>query len=298
MTRTLAVLAMLALVLFAAAPADAQSRREMAQRLDAAEARIAEMESRFMAGDPVAGRLMARVDALERELGELTGEVERLNYENRQLRQSLEELTRQVARRSEPASLAGNTGSDMDNSGTDYRDTGRGSGPADLTGGYATSDPDDPYGEAREAATRPLGSSRAAPGAELTPEISSDQVFGRARARLAEGDYGGAREGFANFVEAYPDDSLAGEAHYWLGETHFVDGSYADAADAFIASLRAAPQGAKAPDAMVRLASSLGALGRTTDACETLSRFARQYPNAGPEARSRASREALRAGCR
>lgn len=299
MTRTLAICAILALVMTAAAPADAQSRREMAQRLDAAEARIAEMESRFMAGDPVADRLLSRVDALERELGELTGEVERLNFENRQLRQSLEELTRQVARRSGPEMSADASGFD-DRGGppTDYDRNSQGRGPADLTGGYATSDPDDPYGEAREAATRPLGSTRAAPGAELAPEISSDQVFGRARARLAEGDYAGAQEGFASFVETYPDDSLAGEAHYWLGETHFVDGAYADAADAYIASLRAAPQGAKAADAMVRLASSLGALGRTADACETLSRFARQFPNAGPEARSRASRESLRAGCR
>ncbi|MEE2566405.1 tol-pal system protein YbgF [Hyphobacterium marinum] len=296
MTRTLLLLSAILLI---ATPADAQSRREMAQRLDAAEARIAEMESRFMAGDPVADRLLTRVDALERELGELTGEVERLNFENRQLRQSLEELTRQVARRTpQPGTSDGASLSARDADSAMTGRTGRGDGPADLTGGYATSDPDDPYGDAREAATRPLGATRAAAGADVAPAISSDQVFGRARARLAEGDYAGAQEGFLNFVEAYPDDSLTGEAQYWLGETYFVDGAYADAADAYIASLRAAPQGAKAPDAMVRLASSLGALGRTDDACETLARFGRQFPNAGPEARSRASRESLRAGCR
>lgn len=294
MTRTLTLIA---LVFLMAAPAHAQSRREMAQRLDAAEARIAEMEARFMAGDPVADRLLSRVDALERELGEVTGEVERLNFENRQLRQSLEELTRRVART--PSTSVGD-GASLEARDMSGGRTGRGSssGPADLTGGYAASDPDDPYGEAREAATRPLGASRAVPGAAQEPAISSDQVFGRARARLSEGDYAGAQEGFASFVETYPDDSLTGEAHYWLGETHFVNGDYADAADSYIASLRAAPQGAKAADAMVRLASSLGALGRTDDACETLSRFNRQFPNAGPEARSRASREALRAGCR
>lgn len=292
MTRTLTLIA---LVFLMAAPAHAQSRREMAQRLDAAEARIAEMEARFMAGDPVADRLLSRVDSLERELGELTGEVERLSFENRQLRQSLEELTRRVARSPSTGSGDGATLSARD---MPTGSTGRGSGPADLTGGYATSDPNDPYGEARESATRPLGASRAAPGAAQEPAISSDQVFGRARARLSEGDYAGAQEGFASFVDTYPDDSLTGEAHYWLGETHFVNGDYADAADSYIASLRSAPQGAKAADAMVRLASSLGALGRTDDACETLSRFNRQFPNAGPEARSRASREALRAGCR
>ena len=45
-----------------AAPAEAQSRRELAARLDAAEARLAELESRFLAGDPVAETLMRRAD--------------------------------------------------------------------------------------------------------------------------------------------------------------------------------------------------------------------------------------------
>lgn len=293
MTRLFLILG---LTLLIAAPVEAQSRREMAARLDAAEARIAEMEARFLAGDPVAERLLTRMGELERELSELTGDVERLGHENRQLRQTVEELTRQVARRSEPARQPALNNSDRSGA-TSGSTTGRG-GPADLTGGYATSDPNDPYGDARESATRPLGASRAAPGADRPPVISSDQVFGQARARLSEGDYTGAQQGFAAFVADYPDDSLTGEAHYWLGETHFVNGDYADAADSYIASLRSAPSGGKAPDAMVRLASSLGALGRTDDACETLSRFNRQFPNAGPEARSRASREALRAGCR
>ena len=289
-------LALLGLALLIVAPAEAQSRREMAQRLDAAEARIADMESRFLAGDPVAERLLTRMGELEREMSELTNDVERLGHENRQLRQTVEELTRQMARRDQ-SPVRDSYSSDVSTDTNSVSEPSRG-GPADLTGGYATSDPDDPYGREREAATRPLGASRAAPGAEIAPAISSDQVFGRARSRLSEGDYMGAQEGFASFVEAYPDDSLTGEAYYWLGETHFVNGDYADAADAYIASLRAASSGAKSPDAMVRLASSLAALGRTDDACETLSRFGRQYPNAGPEARSRASREALRAGCR
>ena len=293
MTRLFLILG---LALLIATPAEAQSRRELAARLDAAEARIAEMEARFLAGDPVAERLLTRMGELERELSEVTGDVERLGHENRQLRQTVEELTRQVARRSEPSRQPEYNDSDRSGS-TPGSSTGR-SGPADLTGGYASSDPNDPYGAARESATRPLGSSRAAPGADMPPAISSDQVFGQARARLSEGDYTGAQQGFAAFVDDYPDDSLTGEAHYWLGETHFVNGDYADAADSYIASLRSAPSGGKAPDAMVRLASSLGALGRTDDACETLSRFNRQFPNAGPEARSRASREALRAGCR
>ncbi|MFW6413269.1 MAG: hypothetical protein ACOC0V_03960, partial [Oceanicaulis sp.] len=86
------MLRLLAFVLVAvslAAPAQAQSRRELAARLDAAEARLAEMEDQALAGDPVAETLTVRIDALEREQRVLTGEIERLAFENRRLRDQM-----------------------------------------------------------------------------------------------------------------------------------------------------------------------------------------------------------------
>ncbi|MFW5660296.1 MAG: hypothetical protein ACOC05_02785, partial [Oceanicaulis sp.] len=84
----------LALIIAHAAPAEAQSRRELAARLDAAEARLAEIEDRALQGDPVAETLMQRVDALEREQRVLTGEIERLAFENRRLRTTVEQMQR------------------------------------------------------------------------------------------------------------------------------------------------------------------------------------------------------------
>ncbi|HAQ36143.1 MAG TPA: tol-pal system protein YbgF [Alphaproteobacteria bacterium] len=288
-------LALIPLVFLLAAPVEAQSRREMAARLDAAEARIAQMEARSMAGDPV----LMRMDALEQEMRNLRGTIEEMEYENRRLRQELESLQRAVensARNPARNSGAANAGA----GGMPGGSNGRAGGPADLTGGYAVTNPDDPYADERAAATRPLGgASNLAPatGGNM-PAGDADTLYGDAESRLLDGDFFGAQEGFQTFLASHPEDARADEAQFWLGETHFINGDYAEAADAYIASLRADGRGSKAPDALVRLASSLSNLDRTNDACTTLGRFSSQFPNAGADARARANREAQRIGCR
>ena len=39
-------------------------------------------------------------------------------------------------------------------------------------------------------------------------------------------------------------------------------------------------------------------MGRTEDACATLARFGRQFPDAAPASQARAARESVRANCR
>jgi TolA-binding protein len=87
-----ALSALLLMTALITVPAEAQSRRELAARLDAVEARLAEVEARALQGDPVAETLMMRVDDLERQQRVQTGEIERLNFENRRMRQELEQL--------------------------------------------------------------------------------------------------------------------------------------------------------------------------------------------------------------
>jgi tol-pal system protein YbgF len=258
-----------------AAPAEAQSRRELQMRLDNLEARLAQLEAGAEAGDPLAETLLSRLDALEREQRVLTGEIERLNFENRQLRQTIDQLQRA------PVMTPGEDALVL--------------GPGEIN-------PDDPFGEARAGAVQPLrlpddngrtSSAGAAPQSAGDP----DQIFARARTRLLDGDFAGARDGFQAFTTQHGDHPRAGEAWYWLGETHFVNGDLQDAADAYIASLRADQRGERAPDALVRLAASFAGLGQTGRACQLLGSFAREYPNASDDARRRAERERARTGC-
>jgi tol-pal system protein YbgF len=311
MTRLAALLACFATLAVFAAPAEAQSRRELAQRIDRLEARMAELDDSALAGDPVAERLMQRVDALEREQRVLTGEVETLTYQNRQLRNEVERLRNSA---SQPFG-----GSQTSQSG----------GPAQLepdSDGYAGEDlavvnPDDPFAQERAAATGQLSlpGSGAGPANDNGASRGSETAGGRGpaslagasnatlpepatlfqngRNRLLDGDFGGAQEQFAQFTNAYGDHELAGQAWYWLGETHFVQGDFQNAADSYLSSLQAQRQGPRAPDALVRLAASLAAMDQVAEACGVLAGFDAEFPNADEESRRKASREAARAGC-
>ncbi|WP_417482865.1 tol-pal system protein YbgF [Maricaulis sp.] len=292
MIRSLCLSA-LAATLLVAAPAHAQSRREMTERIDATEVRIGRLEESFLAGDPVADTLMQRLDALDYQVREMTGEIERLSFENRQLRQQVEQLQRQP-RTVEPAPAAAGAVAPDDEAAAWMQDgldrAADGDDPANL----AVVNPDDPFAGERAAATGVLGG---APRAPALPAADPSAIYDDARARLLDGDFDGAQAGFETFVTDHGDDPRAGEAWYWLGETFFVRNDFTQSADAYIAALRAQPEGARAPDALVRLAASLHGLGRTEDACSTLARFGRQFPNASAASRDRASRESVRAGC-
>lgn len=114
-----------------------------------------------------------------------------------------------------------------------------------------------------------------------------EALYGAARDKLLDGDFGGAQVEFETFVNEYPDHPRTGEAWYWLGETFFVRSDFTSAAEAYISSLRSQPDGGKAPDALVRLAASLNGMGRQSEACSTLERFDSQFPDAPAASRAR-----------
>ena len=295
MIRTI-LLACAAAALLAVPPASAQSRREMSERIDALELSLVRMEQRFLAGDPVAETLLERMDALEYEVRAQTSELERLAFENRRLRAELEAMGADVE------SLLALTRADPPADAAGLRDYFAPSSIAPVDGetgemdsdveSEGAVDPADPYAAQRAAATGALG----AGVVEMRTEDAAT-LFNTAQARMRDSDYAGARESYAAFVQNYPGDRLAGEAFYWLGETYYLESSFSDAADAFIASLRNEPDGEKAPEALVRLAASLAGMGQVREACDALSRFDRQFPNASDAARARAARESARAGC-
>ena len=55
-------------------------------------------------------------------------------------------------------------------------------------------------------------------------------------------------------------------------------GETANAARAYLEAYSGNPQGALAPDALLKLGESLGDLGQTPEACVTLGEVATQYP--------------------
>lgn len=115
---------------------------------------------------------------------------------------------------------------------------------------------------------------------------------------LQKQDFAKAETALAAFIEQNPKDGLAGNAHYWLGETYYVRKSYQEAAFAFAESFQKFPKGNKAPDSLLKLGMSLERLEKRREACTAYSRLLSSYPNAGARLKARVKREQSRAKCR
>lgn len=106
-----------------------------------------------------------------------------------------------------------------------------------------------------------------------------------------QSDYADAEGAFREFVSAHGQDPLAGNAQYWLGETHYVRQQYEPAAAAFLQGYQTYPKGAKASDSLLKLGMSLAALKKTAEACAALGQLGKEFPNAPPHVKDAAVRE-------
>lgn len=129
------------------------------------------------------------------------------------------------------------------------------------------------------------------------PPAEAPAAFKQAKDLLLGGDYGAAEQAFSAYVTNYPDNARTPEARYWLGETLFVREAYTDAAGAYIGAIRGWPQTSWAPDATLKLARSMVALKKTSDACRTLDELAKRYPKAPANVTSRAASTRVAAKC-
>lgn len=136
-------------------------------------------------------------------------------------------------------------------------------------------------------------------GAPPPPPPPADPAvaFKQAKDLLLAGDYANAEQAFAAYADNYPDSAKAPEARYWQGETLFVREAYTDAAGAYIGAIRGWPQTSWAPDATLKLARSMVALRKTTEACRTLDELAKRYPKAPAQVISRAASTRVAAKC-
>lgn len=268
----------------------AQSKKELAAQNAALQTRIERLEQRMLTGDPAAERLMARVDALESAQRNLRGELERLTYERDNLKGQVEALEGDLRAMQ---ALSNRMQIHLDAVDLVAQEEAQRRNQAHSVGLHSGSST--PLSSVPSAPTFKEQQIELPAGAMPSNDISELGQVGKTK--LMEGDYAAAQTALSQYLQFNPDAPDVGEMQYWLGESYFVRGGFADAADAYIASMRKAPQAGKAPDAMVRLASSLRELGKTAEACQVLGSFASQYPDAPASTKSKASREAAKTGC-
>jgi tol-pal system protein YbgF len=135
------------------------------------------------------------------------------------------------------------------------------------------------------------------PAGAIADPGAAKQVYEAAYGSLLQQDYGAAEAGFDDFLKRYPNDPLASNAQYWLGESFFVRGQFKQAAAAFLKGYQAYSRSGKAPDSLLKLAMSLDRLGQRDAACSSYAELTAKFPNAPAHIKNRATSERQRIGC-
>lgn len=224
-----------------------------------------------------------RLSQLEERLRTLTGQIEELQFAQRQQAQRIEQLITDVDVRL--AALEGGAAGAA--TGGVAATTGTTGTTSDVVVGETTTVIDDGAVVTTETASI---------GATLPPGSEMDQ-YNYAFSLLRQADYDAAEAAFQEFLTMHPNGDLSGNAYYWLGETFYVRNNFQQAAINFLKGYQQFPESSKAPDNLLKLGVTLSRLGKTAEACATFAELSRKFPNAPQNMRDKAAQESAAAGC-
>jgi len=214
------------------------------------------------------GTLLDRVNALQAEVTRLTGKTEEL--ENR-INQVVKDGTNRIG--------------DLE-----YRlveleggDTSKLGETSTLGGGTLPPAAD----TALPGTTTPGGGT----GEQLAVAEQAD--FDAAQSAYNGANWSEAADRFSRFLDAYPGSPMTAEANYLRGEALSQQGLVTDAARAYLNSFSAAPEGTRAPEALLKLGTALGQLGQVNEACVTLAEVGNRFPTSPLAGQAQTARAAL-----
>ena len=199
--------------------------------------------------------LLERVEQLEAEIRQVRGELEVQRHQLELLQQE---------RAAAPPEAATPPGTAV---------------PAISERPARTEDRLEPVRPPATAAQPPASAERGATTPPPTSARTEQGDFDAALGELREGRYAEAVTGFQRFMSAHPASNLAGDAQYWLGESHYVSRNYEAAKEAFINMGLHYPQSGRLPDALLKLGYIYGEQGETERAREVLRKLVQVYPN-------------------
>ena len=258
-----------------------------------------------------------RMDQIEEQMRGITGQIEEANNNVDQLRRRFDKLVGDIDMRltaleqhapagdAAAAAAVAPATSAMAAAAPPVRPAGAGANPGSppsqsgtlgqVPAGSAQASPATAMASARTPPAASAPASSAPPGG-LQGGTAQDQ-YNHAFGLLRQADYPAAEQSLRAFVQRYPNDPLAGNAQYWLGETYYVRGDFNNAAVTFAEGYKKYPQSGKGADSLLKLGMALGNLGQKNEACVTFVQLARDFPNASGNVKERAAREKQRLGC-
>ncbi len=272
---------------------------------------------------PLGARLSIRINELENQLRQMTGQIEETAFRISQLTTRLDKLVADVDYRL--TALEGGTPNGVtaqpNEAGT------QGESVANLPNGVSGEQLQPPGPSGQEAAetqqTTPAGSQPGVLGTleekdltnptlsqkplENTPttgQVEQQQaaltpkaMYESSRQMLMRGEFADAEKSFKTFLEENREHELTGNARYWLGETYYVQGNYAQAAATFLEGYQKDARGAKAPDSLLKLGMSLKRMDKKREACAAFGKLRADFPKLPAHLSKTLERERTAAQC-
>ena len=243
------------LVLWSGLALAAQSNKELEERANEMEARLAAIER----ANQVLLQMQQQIEATRQDLRTLRGQVDELRHELDTLRQQQRDLYGDLDRRLLIVENA-------------VMPVPRGPAPVGTTPANAAPNVgQDPTAAAPDAAA-------AAQAAEDLRAADEATVYSDAFAALKAARYEEAVSGFQLYLTKFPDGPRADYATYWLGESWYVQKDYANALKSFQGVMSRYPGSRKAPDALLKVAYSQYELKAFRNARATLQKVVAAYP--------------------
>ena len=165
------------------------------------------------------------------------------------------------------------------------RDRERGEGERDPIGRLITGAPTVP---ASPAASQPLP-------APVTNAGNPKELYETAYGYLLQQDYPAAEVAFEEFLRRHPNDRLAADAQYWLGEALYVQRRYKPAGQAFLRVIQKHQTSSKVPNSILKLALTIDQLGQKD--CSLFDELETRHPNASADVKAKARALKQRVGC-
>ena len=328
-----ALSALMLIVFLGAAPSAAQNAdlRQLLDRIDRLERDIRTLNVQLarggktplpapgigsgagVAAEPSGGAALASIDArlgsFDEELRALTGLAETLSHRIDQVDDRLNKLVGDVdyrlgtleraaaAQAARPTTPGGPIVSAAPSTPSVEKarpDSGQGfATPPQSLGTISQTDPG--LLSVLPAAQPPAGPT--APAAPVLPAGTPKEQYAFAIKLLFEQKFDQAETVLQAFLGAYPNDALASNAQYWLGESYYVRQDFAAAAKVFAEGYKKYKDGAKAADNLLKLAMSLASSEKREAACFTLAELNKVFPDAQVHIKDEVVRQRLRNNC-
>ena len=236
-------------------------------------------------GGAVGGSAEVRLSQMSEELRQIRGQLEQLQYANRQNAADLKKLQEDVEFRLKAVEEKQSAAATV-------------AAPAPVAAAPAPATPATAASVTTAAQPSKFDPAPAKPALTGNDFPDANAHYSYAFKLLNDKKYAEASSSFDAFVKKYPTDPLTANAYYWLGESYYARNDFTRSAESFRKGFEINPDGQKAPDNLFKLAKSLSQVKRTNEACIVFAQLTKKYADASPRIAKRAEDERTALQCK